>query len=211
MAEKKVDYKDQIKPGKLDKIPSWIKIILLKYWVAGATFYFFGMGGAFLWANGDNDRQTISLWLILGLGLGLMMEYVSKPIIRLMRTDFDDTYRFNLINLRGVKSLFLNLLYGFVNTMLTMALSVFLNRLHINLDVLNIADGGAEPFLMGFLFLFVDFWFVFFKRLSIFTYKKIRLKMEFKRRQALLDENDVPVMGDETETVDNDHFLNGDK
>lgn len=210
MSKDKVDYKDQIKPGKLDKIPSWIKVILLKYWVAGATFYFFGMGGAFIWATGNNeDSKTIKLWAILGLGLALTLEYIAKPIIRLMRTNIDDTYRYNLINLRGIKSLLLHFIYGFVVVLLVMATSVFLDRLGINLDILNIADGGTEPFLFALIFIIFDIIFIFLKRLSINIYKKIRIRQENKRIQSLLDENDVPVMGEEETIIqENDHFLN---
>ncbi|MGM9971716.1 MAG: hypothetical protein ACI35W_04845 [Anaeroplasmataceae bacterium] len=210
MSKKQVDYKDQIKEGKLSKIPSWIKIILLKYWVAGAAFYFFGMGGSFIWnSNPENfDLSTVKLALLLGVGLGLMMEYITKPIVRMMRTSIDDTYRFNLINLRGTKSLFLNLFYGIIVSILSMAMEVLLIRMGIVFDPLNVTDYGVEPFSMGFCFLFIDFWFIFIKRSSIALYQKWRLKKELKRQQALLDENDVPVYGEIEESTENDHFLN---
>lgn len=213
MAKKQVEYKDQIKQGKLEKIPSWIKVFLLKYWVAGAAFYFFGMGGAFIWNRNpdDFDLSTIRLCAFLGLGLAIMMEYIAKPIIRLMRTSIDDTYRYNLINLRGMKSFFLNLLYGMVLSTLAMAIAVFLMRLGVNFDPLKVTEyGGVEPFSMGLIYLLLDIISVLIKNASISTYKRIRTKVELKRQQALLDEDDVPVYGEikEVETDNNDHFLN---
>ena len=64
MSKKVENSNNAYKQDKLGKIPSWIKIILLKYWVAGATFYFFGMGGYFLWAN-DRNRGCRS-WNNIG-------------------------------------------------------------------------------------------------------------------------------------------------
>ena len=71
MKENKVDNSQKAyQNDKLSKIPSWIKIILLKYWVACAAFYFFVMGGAFIWFNEKDPAIEQSLKVMLFLGLG---------------------------------------------------------------------------------------------------------------------------------------------
>ena len=41
------------------KFPSWLKILLLKYWTAGSVLYFFGFGLGFLWASTTNTILII--------------------------------------------------------------------------------------------------------------------------------------------------------
>ena len=68
------------------KVPSWLKILLLKYWTAGAVLYFFGFGLGLLWASTTNlENQTIYLAVLLILGYCLINEYIVKPIVRLFK------------------------------------------------------------------------------------------------------------------------------
>lgn len=199
------------KQDKLGKIPSWIKIILLKYWVAGAAFYFFGMGGYFLWYNesGDETGNTIRILAIVGLGYTLFKEYLEKNIIRYMRTNEDDTYRYNLINLHGVKSFFAHLVYCY-------ALTVFMASILVNFvkvkDVWGTGSIGYEPFTVALVYLILDILCILIKNLIILVVKKIQYKRAIARKNALLAEDDVPVYGD-TQKDDNklDNFTDSNE
>ncbi len=91
---KKVDNPENAyKEDKLAKIPTWIKIILLKYWVACAAFYFWIMGGNFLWFRNDDYHfdTTLKIIAICSLGYAIFKEYIEKNIIRYMRTSVNET------------------------------------------------------------------------------------------------------------------------
>jgi len=223
MKKEKVDVsQNAYKQDKLGKIPSWLKILFLKYWVAGAAFYFFGMGGAMLWYKEAKDASsaadvlaamnatTFYLWLVLGAGLGFFNEFITKTIVRFMRTNADDTYRFNLINLKGSKSLFLNLFYALGVVFLTMVIEVNILIPHkLVFDPLKMTDEGIEPFSYALLFIILDYIFIGIKNLIIYIYKRQRYHINLKRQQQLLNEDDVPVYGDDianNEAIDN--FLN---
>ena len=62
---------------KLAKIPSWIKILLLKYWAAAAAFYFFAVANPIA----QNEDQYY-VWV--SFGLGIFLEYIVKTLVRFM-------------------------------------------------------------------------------------------------------------------------------
>ena len=55
--KKKEEFKgaNPYETDKLAKIPSWIKILLLKYWAAAAAFFFFGNANPLV----NPDRKSV--------------------------------------------------------------------------------------------------------------------------------------------------------
>ena len=203
---KKVESQNNAyKQDKLGKIPSWLKILLLKYWVAGAAFYFFGMGSNFIWYKASDDiyTGTLKLFLIVGFGYVLFKEYVEKHIIRLMRTSRDDTYRYNLINLHGTISFLLHFVYGMGATLLMM---IFVVNVFTYENIWDFGSNGAEPFGVAAVYLAIDIIAIAIKNGIIMLIKHMKYKKNLKLQQSLLDEDDVKLYGaDETisNTLDN--------
>ena len=196
------------KQDKLGKIPSWIKILLLKYWVAGAAFYFFGMGSYFIWYKQGDDiyTGTIKIWLVVGFGYVLFKEYVENHIIRMMRTSTDDTYRYNLINLHGTLSFLLHFVYGMLATLVMM---IFVVNVFTYENIWDLGSNGAEPLSVALVYLIIDILCIAIKNGIIALYKHIQYKKNLKIQQSLLDEDDVKLYGEET-VFDNelDNFTN---
>ncbi len=208
MSKKVENSNNAIKQDKLGKIPSWIKIILLKYWVAGATFYFFGFGGYLLWGgSSDAGATTLKLLAIIGLGYTLTKEYIEKHIIRLMRTSTNDTYRYNLINLHGSKSFFCHLLYCYAATFLMMVIVVNCFKYD---KIWGIKTTGTEPFGVAAVYLVIDIVAIAIKNLIILEIKHVKYKKNLKLQQSLLDEDDVKLYGEENNSELNtiDNFTN---
>ena len=109
---------------KIAKIPSWLKILLLKFWVAGATFFFFGVANELVDATAGNAADIY--FVFISFGMGLMNEYITKNIVRFMKNSRDNTYYYNMVNQKGVLSLFLNILYGFVTVFPIVFIASFL-------------------------------------------------------------------------------------
>lgn len=181
---KKEEFKKEQNPyqsDKLAKIPSWIKILLLKYWAAAAAFFFFAVANPI--AKGV-DQYFI--WI--SFGLGLFLEYIVKSIVRLMKNSRDNTYRFNLVNKKGVVSLFLNMIYAFA-IMLPMYMTLaFLAEHHLVVNMFALEDVPAlEPITAGVVFVFYDAIVVGIKNLILYLWKNHKYKAEQKETARLID------------------------
>ncbi len=159
------------------KIPSWLKILFLKYWAAGAAFYFFGVGGGFLWSSVNTDDSTLFLLVCLILGYALVSEYVVKQIVRLMRTSRDDTYYYNIINVKGTKSFFMYLGYSVLVIVPCFYILGFLSSKGL-ISVWGVE--GVEPLGFGLAVTVVDFIYLFIKNTIFNAYKKYKFNKSNK-------------------------------
>lgn len=169
---------------KLAKIPSWIKILLLKYWAAAAAFYFFAVANPIA----QNEDQYY-VWV--SFGLALFLEYIVKTLVRFMKNSSDNTYRFNLINLKGVLSLFLHIIYSFVIVIPIMAITVFLQQHGISINLFGGYAVGIEPLLDGLIFLILDAIVVLIKNLIIKLIKKYKFHNQEKKAQAIINSANI--------------------
>lgn len=178
------DIEKYIKPSFFARIPSWVKILLLKYWAAGAAFFFFGMAAGFIWSHEDSTNDTVYLFLMLTLGYALISEYIVKQIVRLMRTSRDDTYYYNIINIKGALSFFAYLGYSILIILPTMSFFGFLADKGISLNFWTLTD-GVDPFLFALMAVFLDFIYLFIKNAICNFIKKRKFKKtnEFKNKE----------------------------
>lgn len=177
----KVDPQKYNKSSFLSKMPSWLKILLLKYWAAGAAFFFFGMGSGFIWYNENNPNNSLYLFVLLCLGYALISEYIVKQVVRLLRTSRDDTYYYNMINIKGTVSFFLNLGYSVLVVTPTFFFFGWLGNLGFNQTIWGVH--GIEPFTFALGVTFVDFVYMFIKN-TIANYLK---KRKFVKAEATKD------------------------
>lgn len=189
----KKDKNNQFNPyasDKLSLVPSWIKVLFLKYWVAAATFYFFGVANPLISLT-DENASTLTIlepyYLFLSLGLGLFTEYITKNFIKFMKNDRDDTTRFNLINKKGVISFLLNLIYAFAIMIPLLIILVILASHNLVFDYMNETGSKAaiEPFTAGFVYLALDAIVVFVKNLIIYLYKESKFKIIEKNNEKI--------------------------
>ena len=77
-----VDEKEvnQYKSGKLQKIPTFIKAIFIKWWFAGAACFFF------LWGLGTIIQNQLALLLVLGFGLGIITNMLANNLLRFLES-----------------------------------------------------------------------------------------------------------------------------
>jgi hypothetical protein len=165
---------------KLARVPSWIKILLLKYWAAAAAcFLLFGASELGLNVYSDSVDGTVKLIMLLGLFFTILMNYPIRVIIRLMYNRRNNTYRYNMINMKGLKTFPLALVYNFIIAVIAFIIIVdVLSPNGLVFDPFGTTGGiGIEPFTVGFIYLFVDGIFVLIKNLiyrlwQIHVYKK---------------------------------------
>jgi hypothetical protein len=146
---------NKVNPYKIswiDKIPYRFKAYFLKFWFAGAVYYFAG------WGIYSEQFDVIDEIVILGLVLGVVIDLLVNNILRFMETDKDKADRFILIRKKKFYTIFINVIYAILVTALISYTYHFINLAIIKLfkqpDKIYV---GGEPFGFGLLFLAYDY------------------------------------------------------
>ena len=202
MKTKKVkDENMEINPyevDKLAKVPSWIKILLLRYWAAAAAcFLLFGLSELGMNIYKDDEvsalETNIKLIIILGLFLAVFTNYVVRVFVRLMYNRRDNTYRLNLINFKGILSFVAELAYNFVLAILIFMIIVgFLSKYGLVLDPFGTTGGiGIEPFTVGFVYLILDGICVIIKDIIVMIIQRVKFNIQNKSEDELTKTGDL--------------------
>lgn len=202
MKTKKVkDENMEINPyevDKLAKVPSWIKILLLRYWAAAAAcFLLFGLSELGMNIYKDDEvsalETNIKLIIILGLFLAVFTNYVVRVFVRLMYNRRDNTYRLNLINFKGILSFVAALAYNFVLAILIFMIIVgFLSKYGLVLDPFGTTGGiGIEPFTVGFVYLILDGICVIIKDIIVMIIQRVKFNIQNKSEDELTKTGDL--------------------
>ena len=173
---------------KLAKIPSWIKILLLKIWAAAAAFFLFGNASySFLFGNLDtgNGFDIVTFYVFIGLGLGLFSDLIVKTIVRFMYNSRNNTYKYNFVNKRGSLGFFLCLGYSYLVLIPTMVIYQVLYKYGLLFDPFNTGEIGYEPVQLGILFTMFDVIFICFKNLAIYLYKRQAYAKQERKAQEI--------------------------
>ena len=195
MSKKVKDEFDGQKPyevDKLSKFPSWLIFLLLKYWAAAAAVFFSVIGGldiGFSFEDANQDPASvlasyIATVAMIALFMTLFVNYIVRPTVRLMYNRRNNTYRYNMVNCKGILSLFLCLIYHFILSIILFFITVFLSSRGWVLDPFGTTEGaGIEPFTYGFCYLAGDFVFLFIKNVIVSLYQKHQYKKQMLQEE----------------------------
>ena len=86
-------------------IPAWLKIVLVKFWFAGAICYFF------LWGLGLY-LQGLDLMFALAVGLGVANDLMVNKLLRNFAPVEGDYDKWMMVTVRKFWSIFINVLYS---------------------------------------------------------------------------------------------------
>lgn len=158
--QEEVKY-DPYEIDKLSKIKPQYKIAFLKFWAAGAVYFFIAI------PLGPYLSDVLDLIVALGIVLGIAIEYIVNNVIRWMNNDNQQTTKYCLYEKKSLLSLFFNVGYGIGMTFILYFTYVGLGLLVdvFALDFFTDFDFGAEPVLFGLLFLLYDGIIVFLKNM----------------------------------------------
>ncbi|MDE7100441.1 MAG: hypothetical protein K2O05_01135, partial [Anaeroplasmataceae bacterium] len=122
---------------------------------------------------------SIKLIVLLALFMALFSNYLVRPVVRMMYNRTSNTFRYNMINVKGVLSFVLSILYHIVISILLFLITWVLSSHHLVWDPFGAAGGsGIEPFTYGLCYIFVDFVFLFIKNISIYIYTRYKYKIQ---------------------------------
>ena len=191
----KENYKDdnkEIDPYKVDKlsrVPSWLIVLILKYWAAAAAVFFSVIGGGDIGITFDdvpeNPAQVFAEYVqtivIIALALALVTNYIVRPIVRLLYNRRNNTYKFNMVNFKGFKSFLVSLCYCLLISIVLFIVVVFLGYYGLVFDPFGTTGGvGIEPFSYGIYFIVVDALFVLVKNIIVMIYERVKYNKQIK-------------------------------
>ena len=140
------------------RIPEVLKVCFLKWWFAGAMFYFCGFG--------LNLGFWLDRWIVYSIVLGMVTDLLTNSLLRFLEKQPGDSARWIMVYKKGTLSLFLNILYAF-----PVVMAVFLLYNTVGEIISAIAGKlvyfGAEPISFGLFVMAVDLAFVGIKNLII--------------------------------------------
>lgn len=145
-------------------LPSWLKILLIKFWFSGAVCYFF-LWGLGLYLHG------LDLMVVLAIGLGTANDLMVNKLLRSFAHEPGANNRWMMVTSGKYWSVFPNVFYSGVVLYCVFQMYYLLNLL-LGVDAqadITTAESmlGVEPILFGILYLGFDMLFITIKNTCI--------------------------------------------
>ncbi len=157
---KKTDPGKQYRKSFLDKIPSWIKAVFIKFWFNGAVCYFI------FWGLGIYVTDSLDMTVIMAIVLGMVTDILVNNAFRFLERYEGQNSRWMMFPKKRFWTFIANILYAFV---VLVGVMVFYNIINIFANNINGTEGemyiGVEPILFGLSYLAIDMAFIGIKHL----------------------------------------------
>ena len=150
------------KKGFLDRIPSWVKALFIKFWFNGAVCFFIFWGLGIFIPNMEN------MIIILAISMGMVTDVLVNNAFRFFATVEGANDKWMMFPKKKYVNFFLNILYSF--GILLVVIWIY--------NVINIAANtiagtelvthlGVEPIMFGLIYMGTDLAFIGMKNLCI--------------------------------------------
>ena len=148
--------------GLLDKIPSPVKALFIKFWFNGAVCFFIYWGlGMYIW-------DTLDMIVVLGVVMGMVTDLLVNNTFRFFEVTKGDNSKWMMFPKRKFWTFFTNIIYGIL---IVLIVAWIYNSINVLLNMASGTDGkvflGVEPVLFGILYVAVDMLFIGTKNLLI--------------------------------------------
>lgn len=159
--------------GKLH-IPSWVKIIFVKFWFGGAICYFF------LWGLGTYI-SGLDLMFVLAVGLGMAMDLMVNNLLHYFEPEKGAYDRWMMVPFRKFWSIFLNVVYaGVLLYCVVWAYNVINTLLVGDVETAQKVAVPVEPVLFGLFFMGFDMLFITMKNTLIKIFRDANARVSKK-------------------------------
>ncbi len=160
---------NQYKSGKLQRIPTFIKAIIVKWWFAGASCFFF------LWGLGSVIHDQLALLFVFAFGLGVITNYLTNNFLRFLESSRQEYDIWIVFPWRKWWTIFLDIAYSFLLLYAVVKTYDLINIIVINTQGLDPTSVplGVEPLLFGVFYVVYDLIVVWLRNLVVFIIKKI--------------------------------------
>lgn len=159
--------------GKLN-IPTWFKIVFVKFWFSGAICYFF------LWGLGTY-LSGLDLMFVLAVGLGMSMDLMVNNLLHYFEPEKGAYDRWMMVPFRKFWSIFLNVLYaGVLLYCIIWAYNVINTFLVGSAETAQRVAVPVEPILFGLLYMGFDMLFITVKNTILKVFRDANAKVSGK-------------------------------
>lgn len=126
------------------KLAQWLKILLIKFWFAGAVCFFF------LWGLGYYLQDQLDQMIVVGFALGVVTDLLVNNLLRFMEKTPGGNDRWMMLPQKRFITLPLNILYGYLVLFLVVMTYQIINTVLIALTgAAGTIPLGVEPILFG--------------------------------------------------------------
>ncbi len=158
------EIKKYTSKGKFN-IPSWLKIIFVKFWFGGAVCYFF------LWGMGTYI-SGLDLMAVLAIGLGILTDLMVNQLLHYFEPEKGAYDKWMMIPFRKFWTIFLNVIYAGILVFFIVQTYTVINTLIAgDVNTAEIVAVGVEPILFGLLYMGYDMLFIFIKNTLIKVFR----------------------------------------
>lgn len=156
--------------GSKFHIPSWLKIVFIKFWFSGAMCYFF------LWGLGIY-LGGFDLMVVLAIGLGVATDLMVNHLLHNFEPEKGAYDKWMMVTARKFYSFFLNILYAGVILFCVIQTYVAINTLITGDAQSESVPIGVEPLLFGLFYMGFDMLFITIKNTLIKVFRDAEKKV----------------------------------
>lgn len=161
------------KGGWKRTIPTWVKILFVKFWFGGAICYFliWGLGGL----------NILDQFIIISIGLGVCTDLMVNHLLRFLEPEKGDYDKWMMVTVRKFWSIFLNVLYAGVVFFFIYQTYVVVNTMIYGNPETAAGMVGVEPIIFGLLFMGYDMLFIFIKNMVVKAFRDAEKKVSNRK------------------------------
>ena len=156
------DPRRAFRNGFIDRIPSWVKALFIKFWFNGAVCFFIFWGLGILIPNMEN------MLIVLAISLGMVKDILVNNIYRYFATPEGANDKWMMFPKKRYASFFFNIIYSFV--LLLVVIGIY-NAINIVINAIRGTETviyfGVEPIFFGFFYMAADLLFITVKNTAI--------------------------------------------
>ena len=164
-AEKKTYPKTKEDPGKqyrskgfLDKIPSWVKALFMKFWFNGAVCFFI------FWGLGLYVTNMLDMIVVLAIVMGMVTDILVNNAFRFLATYEGQNDKWMMFPKKKYWTFFANIFYAFI---ILVGVIWFYNILNVIWNNIQGTEAelyiAVEPLLFGLSYMAIDMVFITMK------------------------------------------------
>lgn len=165
-------------PGKkyrsdfLDRIPSPVKALFIKFWFSGSVCYFI------FWGLGLYVYDSLDMIFILSVVLGMVTDILVNNILRFIEVIPSENAKWMMFPKKKYWTFFANILYSFVVLTSVVSLYEAINTIGNSIKgTENVIVLGVEPIMFGLFYLGFDLLFTSMKNLVLRIIKDAQNKV----------------------------------
>lgn len=146
----------------LDRIPSVVKALFIKFWFNGAVCYFI------FWGLSLYLTDTLDMIFIMAIVLGMITDVLVNNTLRFIETIPGENAKWMMFPKKKLWTFFANIIYSFL---ILFCVIYFYEAINISLNyIIGTSDKiylGVEPILFGLFYMLFDLLFTGMKRLFL--------------------------------------------